>query len=153
MVNYFSFTTKLGANADDWATIAPYRFGAISDGPFWVTPEQLDKELDMEYNGDPNAFRIPAGEYKLTVSLEPLTLVIEKIAGPEPDVLRGDVNKDGAVTIGDVTALIDHLLSSDLEEGEFFSPDNADTNLDETISISDVTTLIDYLLSGAWPED
>ena len=88
----------------------------------------------------------------MTLDLENMKLYIEKVGG-EPEVLRGDVNRDGAVTIGDVTALIDHLLSSDLEEGEFFSPDNADTNLDETISISDVTTLIDYLLSGAWPED
>ena len=151
--NYFSFTTKLGANADDWTTIAPYRIGAVSDGPFWVTDEWLNRELSISYQTEPNAFRILGGEYKITVSLENMNVIIEKLAGPEPEVLRGDVNRDGSVTIGDVTDLIDHLLSSDLEEGEHFSPDNADTNLDESISIGDVTALIDFLLSGAWPED
>ena len=150
--NYFSFTTKLGANADDWATIAPYRIGAVSEGSFWVTDEQLNKELEISYQTEPNAFRILGGEYKITVSLENMNVIIEKLAGPEPEVLRGDVNRDGSVTIGDVTDLIDHLLSSDLEEGEHFSPDNANTNLDESISIGDVTALIDFLLSGAWPE-
>ena len=66
--------------------------------------------------------------------------------------LRGDVNRDGAVTIGDVTTLIDHLLSSDYDESDEFSPINADANLDESISIGDVTTIIDYLLSGNWPD-
>ena len=60
------------------------------------------------------------------------------------DYIRGDVNGDQTVTIADVTALIDILLSGD------DAPAAADCNLDETVSIGDVTALIDYLLSGAW---
>ena len=67
-----------------------------------------------------------------------------------PTVLRGDVNKDKSVSIGDVTALIDYLLSGD-DTG--ISLENADCNLDENVSIGDVTALIDYLLSGTWPEE
>lgn len=69
---------------------------------------------------------------------------IFKAKGEEPDYIRGDVNGDQTVTIADVTALIDILLSGD------DAPAAADCNLDETVSIGDVTALIDYLLSGAW---
>ena len=157
--NYFSFSTVLAENNDDggWAYIKPFRFGAVTDennSDFWYDDMYDGQTLSLAYGGDkdPAAFRVMAGEYELTLSLENMTLIIHKVSGPEPEVLRGDVNRDGSVTIGDVTDLIDHLLSSDLEEGEHFSPDNANTNLDESISIGDVTALIDFLLSGAWPE-
>ena len=52
----------------------------------------------------------------------------------------GDVNGDGEVSIGDVTALIDTLLRN-----SSFSP-AADVNSDGEVNISDVTTLIDLLL-------
>ena len=61
---------------------------------------------------------------------------------------RGDVNKDGSVTIGDVTALIDYLLSGDAKD---ISLSEADTDRNGNVSISDVTTLIDFLLTGEWP--
>ena len=63
-------------------------------------------------------------------------------------ILRGDVNEDGNVTISDVTALIDYLLSGNTDG---MSTDNAECNLDNSISIADVTALIDYLLGGTWP--
>lgn len=66
--------------------------------------------------------------------------------GSEPEVLRGDVDKDGGVSIADVTTLIDMLLS-----GAEMTPE-ADCDLDGSMSIADVTTLIDYLLSGNWAE-
>ena len=61
--------------------------------------------------------------------------------------MRGDVNGDGSVSIGDVTALIDYLLSGD-DSG--INLNAADCNLDTGVSIGDVTALIDYLLSGSW---
>ena len=60
--------------------------------------------------------------------------------------LRGDVNGDGSVSINDVTALIDYLLSG----YGTVNTDNADVNQDGSVSINDVTVLIDYLLSGNW---
>ena len=58
--------------------------------------------------------------------------------------LRGDVNGDGTVNIGEVTALISLLLSGDAEV------DNGvvDVNADGVLNISDVTALINHLLSG-----
>ena len=60
---------------------------------------------------------------------------------------RGDVNSDGSVTIADVTALIDYLLSGN-SSGVNVSA--ADCNQDSNVTIADVTALIDYLLSGHW---
>ena len=64
-----------------------------------------------------------------------------------PKAMRGDVNDSGDVSIGDVTALIDYLLSGD-EQGINLAA--ADCNNDTNVSIGDVTALIDYLLSGQW---
>ena len=68
---------------------------------------------------------------------------------PEPQGLRGDVNMSEDVTIADVTALIDYLLSGDATG---ISLENANCNLQDDVTIADVTALIDYLLSGNWPE-
>ena len=62
--------------------------------------------------------------------------------------MRGDVDADGKVTISDVTALIDYLLSGNAS-GIVLA--NADCDQDGNVNISDVTTLIDYLLAGHWP--
>ena len=67
----------------------------------------------------------------------------------EYQIAYGDVNKDGKVTIKDVTALIDVLLGGNpLDETDTYSPDNANVNGDDDITIKDVTALIDMLLSG-----
>jgi hypothetical protein len=139
--NYFSFTTQLADNSENWNEIAPYRFGAVSEGDFWVTDEMLGTELSMESGGD--AYRIPAGEYKLTVDYDNMTLIIEKIVPPH-DFDLGDVNHDHNVNIADVTALIDYILGS----GEVCEI-CADVNGDGPINIGDVTALIDVLLGGS----
>ena len=93
-----------------------------------------------------------AGEYTLTI---PAGAVIfytmdEEVHGLEfnytiPEgagIIIGDVNGDGNVSIGDVTALIDILLNGSE------APEVADVNGDGNVSIGDVTTLIDMLLSA-----
>ena len=140
--SYFSFTKQLVDSAADWEGIAPYRFGAVSDGDFWVTDEVLGTEIALQNNGQ--SFRVPAGKWNLTLSVDNMTLVIEKVTG-----LRGDVNDDKDVSIADVTALIDYLLSGDATGVNIA---NANCNLDEGVTIGDVTALIDYLLSGVWAE-
>ena len=69
--------------------------------------------------------------------------------------LRGDINKDGVISITDVTALIDILL--DLPARNYLQPTDtypkgldyeaADVNENKDIEITDVTTLIDILLN------
>ena len=60
------------------------------------------------------------------------------------EVLLGDVDDDGKITISDVTVLIDYLLGSNPQP---FNAVNADVDTNGNISISDVTALIDILLS------
>ncbi len=66
------------------------------------------------------------------------------LTGIGEEVLIGDVNGDGEVSIGDVTALIDYLLGN---ESAAISREAADVNADGEVSIGDVTALIDVLLS------
>ena len=59
----------------------------------------------------------------------------------------GDVNNDGFINVGDVTALISHLLANDVEDSETFNSENADINRDGSWSVSDVTALINLVLN------
>ena len=140
--NYFGFTYKLAENADDWDAIESYRFGAVSEGNFWINEDMYGTELSLtRENGQ--AFRILAGEYKFTVNTETMKLIVDKI-GVEPQILLGDVNSDGYVTIADATLLIDYLLGANVTINE----DNSDVETNGTISIGDVTALIDMLLNA-----
>ncbi len=78
--SFFSFTTKLAENSDAWSDIAAYRIGATEDG-FPVTEDMLGIELNMGNFGQPNSFKLPAGEYDLTVNLEAKTLLVTKAGG------------------------------------------------------------------------
>ena len=71
---------------------------------------------------------------------------IEVYEKPEDPVMTGDANGDGTVSIGDVTSIIDALLSNDLD---VLYRLNADVNNDGLITIGDVTALIDMLLSNS----
>ena len=64
-----------------------------------------------------------------------------------PKTIRGDVDGDGTVGIGDVSTLIDYILSGD-DTGVNVAASDAD--LDGTVGIGDVSTLIDYILNGVW---
>lgn len=89
------------------------------------------------------------GEYLRFNSGHEMLIGIEPPEGWEPPVsfILGDVNKDGSVTIADVTALIDYLLTQDATGLDI---DAADCNNDTNTTIADVTALIDYLLTGSW---
>ncbi len=143
--NYFGFTTELAENNDDggWNYIEPFRFGAIADEgtDYWYTGEEEFISLTWD---EYHAIRIPGGEYKLTVDLEAMKLFVESVV---PQGKRGDANNDGNVSISDVSALIDYLLSKDPST---INMDNGDCNLDHSVTISDVSALIDFMLTGEW---
>ena len=60
---------------------------------------------------------------------------------------RGDVNGNNEVTIADVSALIDYLLTGDTIGINLAA---ADCNGIDGVTIADVSALIDYLLTGNW---
>ena len=139
--NYFAFTTKLAENAGDWDAIAPYRFGAVSNGNFDWNMGFNGMPLDLTWGGE--AYHIAGGEYNITVDLENMKVIIEAVVAPH-DYVPGDVNHSGNVNIEDVTALIDFLLGSG-EACEIC----ADVDGENGVNIEDVTILIDKLLAAA----
>ena len=95
-----------------------------------------------------------AGSYNIVITFDPTAEDAEKITftatlATEPEFLRGDVDNNGEVKIGDVTALINYLLSGDASE---INLQAADCDQNGEIKIGDVTALINYLLSGNWSE-
>ena len=136
--NYFSFTTKLAENADDWNSIAGYRFGAQSND-FDVTEALLGTELALQ--AGENAFRIPAGEYNLNLNHETMKLVITKKAAGKP----GDANGDGEVNVNDVTVTINYILEKNPTPFVF---ENADVNGDGAVNVMDVTAIINLILNN-----
>ena len=134
--SYFSFTTELAEDNDEgaWDYIAPYRFGAVSEGDFLVTNEQLGNAISLtKENGQ--ALKIEAGMYKLTLNLAEMTLVIKKSAA------NGDVTGDGHVDVDDLNMVINMILE--------LSPKdlNADLNGDGLVDIDDVNAIINMILS------
>jgi hypothetical protein len=59
-------------------------------------------------------------------------------------VLKGDVDSSGAVTIADVTVLIDYLLTGDSTGVNLIA---ADVDSSGVVTIADVSALIDKLLT------
>jgi hypothetical protein len=60
--------------------------------------------------------------------------------------LRGDVNRDGSVTIADVTALVNIILGKDNVQPYKYDHDAADVNTDTSITIADVNALVTIVL-------
>ena len=143
--SYFSFTKILAQNADGWGELNGYRMAAVENN-YLIDESRLNIPLPLQAQYADNAFMLPAGKWKLTLSVDDMTLIVEKIATPS---LRGDVNMDGEVDINDVTRLIDVVLGKDVE----YDPVAADCNVeggDESTDINDVTALINRVLTGNW---
>ena len=92
-VSYFSFTTKLGVDDEDWAGIHDYRLSPVADEGtnFWVTSSMLGHPIqlnEMGVNVDV-AFRIPAGTYTVTVDVSGRTCVITRQSGGGPAAGKG----------------------------------------------------------------
>lgn len=58
----------------------------------------------------------------------------------------GDVNKDGHVTIADVTALVNIILGKDDGPTPMYDHDAANVNGDDKVTIADVTALVNIIL-------
>ena len=127
---------------DDWTVFnSQYRFGptattTVTTGMQYSTARR-NNNYSYYFTGD-------GSDYQFTLDAENLSFRIDVIV-PQPVLLLGDVNDDGLVSIGDVSALIDFILGTATEP---FNQQNADISQDSVISIADVTMLIDFLLEN-----
>ena len=84
------------------------------------------------------------GSYSFIMPAEDVTISAAFDVSTEPDFILGDVDRDGDVTISDLTALIDYILGNTVD----IDLNAADVNADGIIDIADATGLIDMLLSN-----
>ena len=112
-------------------------YGALDNNWEWFSVDVMagTHTLKWLYSKDSNVH--PTGDY----------FAVDNVAIRESPVLQGDCDGDGNVTIGDVSELIDYLLSGGTT---LINMAGADCDYDGSVNIGDVSTLIDYLLSGHW---
>jgi len=97
----------------------------------------------------------PEGSYQLKVTNVKLGTpeLVDKYAGQDvtctfnvKQLMVGDVNCDGLITIADVTALVNIILGKDSVEPYQYDHRAADVNKDSSITIADVTALVNIIL-------
>ena len=107
----------------------------------------LVRQVTLDYNAQSRVFSnlsMPLGIGINKTGYLNLQNYYDVMLEPVQDYLTGDVNNDGKVSIEDVTALINYLLSGNASAINLAA---ADANIDGKCNIEDVTTLINILLS------
>ena len=157
----YTFTTSISGTVwfvfadgqdSDWSVFnSTYRYGPangteeVGVGNTYTT-QKSNNNHSYKFTGSGN-------DYTFTFNLSNLTFSIAEYQEPPmPDPFSlsvGDVNADGEVTIGDISALLDIVLGG---FANYDTKKRADVNYDNEITIGDVSTLIDILLGGEWPE-
>ena len=157
----YTFTTSISGTVwfvfadgqdSDWSVFnSTYRYGPangteeVSVGNTYTT-QKSNNNHSYKFTGS-------GKDYTFTFNLSNLTFSIaeyQETPMPDPFSLSvGDVNADGEVTIGDISALLDIVLGG---FANYDTKKRADVNYDNEITIGDVSTLIDILLGGEWPE-
>ncbi len=96
-----------------------------------------------------------SGYATMATTANPYTTVIDESVGPTPGAsyTLGDVNDDKAVSVSDVTAVVQYILNGTeftKVDGTVYTQGNAaaDVNADTAVSVSDVTKIVDYILNG-----
>ena len=114
---------------------------SATEGALQLQPRSFRLEQDYTYgtvDGSGNTKAL--GDHRPAVA-EFALMRVSKVK-----FLRGDVNRDGSITIADVTALVNVLLGKDDTEPYVYDHEAADANADGSITIADVTALVNILL-------
>ena len=147
---WFVFADKLTSDWNDFN--ANYRYGPNGNGSQEVT---VNETYTTQKANNNHAYRFQGSDadYTFTFNLNNLSFRIDYYVppvAPDPFSLNlGDVNADGEITIGDVTAMVDILLGS---FANYDTKKRSDVNYDNELTIGDLTTLIGYLLGDSFPE-
>lgn len=127
---------ELGANIDSLTYGALNYLSNVKLVICWATvpPRANEQGMDVAFS------RTPLYVHKASVEAYREARMWNRFQTIVPIEDVGDINGDGAVSIADVSALIDILLGSETDRALF-----ADVNLDGSVSIGDVSALIDRL--------
>ena len=140
------FTSSSPYSADVWS-VASVDGGSVPNWLHLIIQNNVDF-VNVRINAD----ALPAGTLyrETTVRFSiPGAYIDYTFKQGEKSTLRGDVNGDGNVNMGDLSALINYLLTQDAEG---VSVDNADASQDGYVNIGDVSALINYLLTNTWSD-
>ena len=132
-VTFTAVSEEEGVEIHMWMSDGVYNIDVPN--PYVVARTEVEQPLTLfayadAFNIGKNNSDVFLGEYVIPIS-----------------VLRGDVNNNRDVSISDVTALINHLLTGELTSGQTFNAEAADVNRDGHITINDVTALVNFLLT------
>ena len=130
--------------------------GTVNNKYFWaLSSDDLDKAVVMGENNEMTSVvrTLSTGEdglgfYKLWSAPANQAFLATDKFNPVKLTIKGDIDRDGIVSINDVTALIDILLM--LPERPYEIPYDyvaADFNETDGIEISDLSDLIEYLMT------
>ena len=97
--------------------------------------------------GTVKAFEAYADNVTANSNATQLQIVLDENAEDAPSYVRGDVDRDGRISISDVTTLVDYLLNPESTDIDTMA---ADCHIDGEVNLTDVTILIDFLLLGTW---
>ena len=134
-----------------------YRFSAIayvnSEGQtYYLYANDKEKEAQNENNGLRTEIVVQVDDGRLRVGAKAENVTSSWITFDGARIeylgnsLLGDVNRDGSITIADVTALVNIILGKDSTEPYQYDHHAADVNLDSSITIADVTALVNIIL-------
>ena len=115
--------------------MVPDELGAMSDGGTRVQSMNVVYGTDSEGNEEVTLYIFKCyngmAVYKIGTN----------VSGGEQPGIKGDVNGDGEVNIADVNAIIDMILTGNMDA-------RGDVNGDTEVNIADVNTIIDIILNG-----
>ncbi len=131
---------KTEAEADDNAKAAI----SISDNNATILFQGNNTRNDLRFNPNTQNGAPLFSCYASTTSMT-LPQIYRKVASETPST-EGDVNKDGKLTIADVTALVNIILGKDEGPDPVFDHSKADVNGDNKVTIADVTALVNKIL-------
>ena len=114
----------------------------ISSGDATITFQGKNTHNEMHYNPNTGNYGGPLFScYEAGASTGSLPQIYRKIV---LNVLKGDVNGDGLVTIADVAALVNYLLGQSSDE---FNEQAAYVDDDDAITISDALAIVNIILN------
>lgn len=112
-----------------------------AEGALQLSPKYFRLEQDYTYgtvDGSGNTKAL--GDHRPAVA-EFTLIKVDKLK-----FLLGDVNRDGSITIADLTAQVNLILDKDAQDASGYDCDAADMNADGEVTTADIEPLVNLLL-------